>query len=134
HVFCEKPLALDLEASLRALDAVEAAGVTLQIGLHRRFDPDWAAAAARIAAGELGRIYLFRTSLRDMRPPSLDYIRTSGGIFVDVMIHDFDVARWLVGESDMVTAFGAALSDPGFAAVGDVDQALVTLQFANGAL
>ena len=134
HVFCEKPVAFDLASTRRALDGARAAGIALQIGFHRRFDPDWASAAARIDAGELGDVYFFRTTLRDMRPPSLDYIRHSGGFFVDVTIHDLDTARWLVGEIEEVTAFGAALSDPAFAELGDVDNALVALRFASGAL
>ncbi len=134
HVFCEKPIALELEPTVRAIEAAEAAGVKLQVGFHRRFDPDWAAATTRIEAGELGDVYLFRTSLRDKRPPSIDYIAGSGGFFVDVTIHDLDTARWMVGEIDEVTAFGAALSDPAFAEVGDIDNAVVALRFASGAL
>ncbi len=134
HVFCEKPIALDVDTTLRAVAAARSAGVKLQVGFHRRFDPDWAAATARIQQGELGDVYLFRTSLRDMRPPAIDYIRTSGGFFVDVTIHDLDTARWMVGEIDEVTALGAVVSDPAFAEAGDVDTALVTLRFANGAL
>jgi myo-inositol 2-dehydrogenase/D-chiro-inositol 1-dehydrogenase len=134
HVFCEKPIALDPEPTGRAIAAARTAGVKLQVGFHRRFDPDWEEAAARIRAGELGQVYLFRTSLRDMRPPAMDYIRSSGGFFVDVTIHDLDTARWMVGEIDEVTAFGAALSDPVFAAAKDVDNALVALRFASGAL
>ena len=134
HVFCEKPLALDLEAAIRAVRVARERNVKLQVGFHRRFDRDWAAAAARVHAGELGDVYLFRTSLRDMQPPPLDYIRSSGGVFVDMTIHDLDTARWLVGDIDEVTAIGAALSDPGFAEAGDVDNAIVTLRFANGAL
>ena len=134
HVFCEKPIALDLESAMRAVAAGRDAGIKLQVGFHRRFDPDWADAAARIDAGELGDVYLFRTSLRDMQPPPLDYIRTSGGVFVDMTIHDLDTARWLVGDIDEVTAVGAVLSGPAFVEVGDVDHAIVTLRFESGAL
>jgi inositol 2-dehydrogenase len=134
HVFCEKPIALALAPTLRALEAARAAGIKLQVGFHRRFDPDWAAATARIRAGELGDVYLFRSSLRDMRPPGLDYIASSGGLFVDVTIHDLDTARWMVGEIEEVAAFGAVLSDPRFAELGDVDNAVVALRFASGAL
>ena len=134
HVFCEKPISLDLEPSVRAVEAARASGTKLQIGFHRRFDPDWVAATERIESGELGDVYLFRTSLRDMGPPAIDYIRTSGGFFVDVTLHDIDTARWMVGEIDEVTAFGAALSDPAFAEAGDVDNAVVALRFASGAL
>jgi predicted dehydrogenase len=134
HVFCEKPIALDPESTLQAIEAAERAGVKLQVGFHRRFDPDWAAAAARIHGGELGRVYLFRTSLRDKRSPGPAYVAGSGGFFVDVTIHDLDTARWLVGEIGEVTATGAAITDPSFAEVGDIDTAVVTLRFANGAI
>jgi inositol 2-dehydrogenase len=134
HVLCEKPIAFETADASHAVEAAEAAGIKLQVGFHRRFDPDWAAAAERIRTGELGDVYFFRTSLRDMAPPSLDYVRSSGGFFVDVTIHDLDTARWLVGEIDEVTAIGAALSDPAFAEAGDVDSAIVTLRFASGAL
>jgi myo-inositol 2-dehydrogenase/D-chiro-inositol 1-dehydrogenase len=134
HVFCEKPISLDLPSTLAAVDAASDGGIALQVGLHRRFDPDWAAAAERIRAGELGDVYLFRTTLRDKQPPPLDYIKDSGGFFVDVTIHDLDTARWLVGEIEEVTAFGAALSDEKFVEVDDVDNAVVALRFAGGAL
>ena len=133
-VFCEKPLSLDRAATLAALAAVADAGVPLQVGFHRRFDPDWAEATERIRAGELGEVYLFRTSLRDMRSPRPEFLASSGGFFLDVTIHDLDTARWMVGEVVEVTATGAALSDPGFAVLGDIDTALVTLRFASGAL
>jgi predicted dehydrogenase len=132
-VFCEKPLSLDRATTVATIEAVEAAGVPLQVGFHRRFDPDWAAAAARIAAGELGEVTLFRTSLRDMTPPDPSFLSGSGGFFVDVTVHDLDVARWLVGEVVEVSAHGAA-SDPAFAALGDIDTAVCVLRFANGAL
>jgi inositol 2-dehydrogenase len=134
HVFCEKPISLDLASTLAAIDAARKAGIAFQIGFHRRFDPDWTAAAARIHAGELGHVYLFRTTLRDMQPPPMEYISNSGGFYVDVTIHDLDTARWLVGEIEEVTAFGAALSDPAFAGLDDVDNAIVVLRFTNGAL
>jgi inositol 2-dehydrogenase len=134
HVFCEKPISLELPPTLRAIEAAREAGIKLHVGFHRRFDPDWAAATARIRAGELGDVYLFRTSLRDMRPPAFDYIASSGGLFADVTIHDLDTARWMVGEIEEVSAFGAALSDGAFAEVGDVDNAVVVLRFASGAL
>jgi myo-inositol 2-dehydrogenase / D-chiro-inositol 1-dehydrogenase len=134
HVFCEKPISLDRPETVAAIEAVRSAGVVFQVGFHRRFDPDWAAAADRIRAGELGQVYLFRTSLRDMTPPRPEFLAHSGGFFVDVAIHDLDVARWLVGEIVEVTAHGTALSDPGFAEIGDIDTAVVVLRFENGAL
>ena len=132
-VFCEKPISLDRATSVRTIEAVEKAGVPFQVGFHRRFDPDWVAVAERIHAGELGEVTLFRTSLRDMDPPNPAFLSGSGGFFVDVTVHDLDVARWLVGEVVEVTAHGAA-SDPAFAELGDIDTAVVVLRFANGAL
>jgi len=134
HVFCEKPVALEVEPTVRAIQAAAAAGVKLQVGFHRRFDPDWVAATARIGAGELGDVHFFRTSLRDKRPPSIEYVAGAGGFFADVTIHDLDTARWMVGEIDEVTAVGAVLSDPGYADLGDIDHAVVALRFASGAL
>jgi myo-inositol 2-dehydrogenase/D-chiro-inositol 1-dehydrogenase len=134
HVFCEKPISIELEPTLRAIEAAGRAGVLLQIGFHRRFDPDWAAVKRRMAAGELGRVYLFRSSLRDLAPPPLEYLRGCGGFFVDTTIHDFDAARWLIGEVDEVSAAGVAIADPNIAALGDVDTSVVTLRFANGAI
>jgi predicted dehydrogenase len=133
HVFCEKPISLDREEAVATIEAADRAGVVLQVGLHRRFDPDWVAATTRIHAGELGEVTLFRTSLRDMTPPPVQFLGGSGGFFVDVTVHDLDVARWMVGEVVEVTAHGAA-SDPAFAAIGDIDTAVVVLRFENGAL
>ena len=134
HVFCEKPISLDRRATVGAIEAVQASGVTFQVGFHRRFDPDWVAAVDRIRAGELGDVYLFQTSLRDMRSPGPEFLARSGGFFVDVTIHDLDTARWMVGEIVEISAYGAALSDPGFAGIGDIDTAVVVLRFENGAL
>jgi myo-inositol 2-dehydrogenase/D-chiro-inositol 1-dehydrogenase len=134
HVFCEKPISLDLESTYRAIRAVGTAGVKLQVGFHRRFDPDYRIAREKIASGEVGDVYLFRNSFRDMQPPSFDFLRTSGGLFADLSLHDFDLARWLVGEVEEVTAVGAALSDPRFEELGDLDNAIIILQFAGGAL
>lgn len=130
-VFCEKPISLDRATTVQVLDAVERAGVALQVGFHRRFDPDWVSVADRRA--ELGEITLFRTSLRDMTPPRPEFIAGSGGFFADVTVHDLDVARWLVGEVVEVSAHGSA-TDPAFAQVGDIDTAVVVLRFASGAL
>ena len=134
HVFCEKPNSHDLERTYQVVEAVREAGVGLQVGFQRRYDPDYRAAEEKISAGHIGEIYLFRTTLRDMRSPGFDYIKGSGGFFADVTVHDFDAARWLVGEITEVTAVGAALSDPGFEEVGDIDNAVITLRFASGAL
>jgi myo-inositol 2-dehydrogenase/D-chiro-inositol 1-dehydrogenase len=134
HVFCEKPLSLDRQAAVDTIEAVRTTGVAFQVGFHRRFDPDWAAAAARMHAGELGQVHLFRTSLRDMTPPKAEFLGGSGGFFVDMTIHDLDTARWMVGEIVEVTAKGAVLTDPAIAEIGDLDTAVVLLRFENGAL
>jgi myo-inositol 2-dehydrogenase/D-chiro-inositol 1-dehydrogenase len=134
HVFCEKPISLRLERTRQVFEAVRAAGVKLQMGFHRRFDPDYRAAKKKNSAGHIDEVYLFRTCLRDMRSPGFDYIKGCGGFFADVTVHDFDAARWLVGEISEVTAAGVALSDPGFEEVGDLDNAVIVLRFASGAL
>jgi inositol 2-dehydrogenase len=134
HVFCEKPISLDRQTTVETIDAVRAAGVKLQVGFHRRFDPDWVAVAERMHAGELGDVHLFRTSLRDMKAPKAEFLAGSGGFFLDVTIHDLDTARWMVGEVVEVSAHGAALTDPEIARIGDLDTAVVVLRFANGAL
>jgi predicted dehydrogenase len=133
HVFCEKPISLDRTTTVATIEAAEAAGIVFQVGFHRRSDPDWAAAADRIHAGELGEVTFFRTSLRDMTPPNPAFLSGSGGFLLDVVVHDLDVARWLVGEVVEVHAHGAA-ADPEFAALGDIDTAVTVLRFANGAL
>ena len=134
HVFCEKPISLDRPETVETIEAMRAAGVIFQVGFHRRFDPDWTAAVDRMRAGELGDVYLFRTSLRDMKPPKAEFLARSGGFFVDVTIHDLDAARWMVGEVVEVSAHGSALAEPGIAALGDIDTAVVVLRFENGAL
>ncbi|TCJ19729.1 inositol 2-dehydrogenase [Rubrobacter taiwanensis] len=134
HVFCEKPISLELSRTYEVIETVRSSGVKLQAGFHRRFDPDYRTAREKISAGEVGDIYLFRTSLRDMRSPGFEFLKGSGGFFADVTLHDFDTARWMIGEIEEVTAFGAALSDPGFEEIGDIDNAVVVLRFATGAL
>jgi inositol 2-dehydrogenase len=134
HIFCEKPISLDLESTYRAIDAVSKANVSLQVGFHRRFDPDYRNARERIVSDEIGQIYLFRTSVRDMRAPSFDFIKGSGGLFIDFTLHDFDATRWLIGEIEEITAVGAVLSDPDFERGGHIDNAIITLRFVGGAL
>jgi myo-inositol 2-dehydrogenase/D-chiro-inositol 1-dehydrogenase len=134
-IFCEKPISLDLAEVDRALAAVDEAGVPFQIGFNRRFDPAHAAVAAAVADGTVGEPHLVRISSRDPAPPPMSYVRTSGGIFLDMTIHDFDMARFVTG-SEVVEVFarGAVRVDPGFAEAGDVDTAVVMLTHANGCL
>jgi myo-inositol 2-dehydrogenase / D-chiro-inositol 1-dehydrogenase len=134
-IFCEKPVSLDLSEVDRALAAVEDAGVPFQIGFNRRFDPGHAAVAAAVADGTVGEPQLVRISSRDPAPPPMAYVRGSGGIFLDMTIHDFDMARFVSG-SEVVEVFarGAVRIDDGFAAADDVDTAVVTLVHADGCL
>jgi myo-inositol 2-dehydrogenase/D-chiro-inositol 1-dehydrogenase len=134
-IFCEKPVSLDLGVVDRALEAVEAAGVPFQIGFNRRFDPAHAAVREAVASGAVGDPHLVRISSRDPAPPPLEYVRHSGGLFLDMMIHDFDMARFVTG-SEVVEVFarGAVRVEPAFADAGDVDTALVTLVHEDGCL
>ena len=134
-VFCEKPVSLDLAELDRALGAIDAAGVPFQIGFNRRFDPAHASVREAVASGAVGDPHLVRISSRDPDPPPLEYVRTSGGLFLDMMIHDFDMARFVTG-SEVVEVFarGAVRVEPWFAEVGDIDTALVTLEHADGCL
>jgi len=135
HIFCEKPIDLHLGRIDHALAAVERAGVKLQIGFNRRFDPNFRRVRDVVAAGQIGRPHVLRITSRDPQPPPIAYIKVSGGIFLDMMIHDFDMARYLMGEDvDEIYAAGGVLVDPAIGEAGDVDTALVTLRFAGGAL
>ena len=132
-VFCEKPVDLGAERIVACLEVVERAGTPLMIGFNRRFDPHFAALQARIAAGEIGAVEIVTILSRDPAPPSLAYIARSGGLFRDMMIHDFDMARFLLGEEPVeVHALGSALVDPAIGEAGDVDTAAVLLRTASG--
>jgi myo-inositol 2-dehydrogenase/D-chiro-inositol 1-dehydrogenase len=134
-IFCEKPLSLDLHELDRALAAVADAGVPFQIGFNRRFDPAHQAVRDAVVSGEVGDPHVVRISSRDPAPPPLDYVRTSGGLFLDMTIHDFDMARYVAGSEVVeVYARGAVRVDPAFGEAGDVDTALITLVHANGCL
>jgi myo-inositol 2-dehydrogenase/D-chiro-inositol 1-dehydrogenase len=134
-VFCEKPVSLQLPELDRALAAIEAAGVPFQIGFNRRFDPAHAAVHDAVASGAVGDPHLVRISSRDPEPPSLEYVGTSGGLFLDMTIHDFDMARYVTG-SEVVEVFaqGTIRIEPSFEQAGDVDTALVTLLHEDGCL
>ena len=135
HIFCEKPISLSLAEIDRALAAVAKAGVKLQVGFNRRFDSNFLRVRQAVASGEIGTPNIFHIVSRDPFPPPLSYLRPSGGIFLDMMVHDFDMARFLLGEEvEEVYAQGAVLVDPGFAAEDDFDTALVMLRFRSGAI
>ncbi|MEN8182862.1 MAG: inositol 2-dehydrogenase [Myxococcota bacterium] len=135
HVFCEKPIALDLASIDRALSQVRSAGVKLQVGFNRRFDPAVRRLHEAIRSGAIGSPELLRITSRDVEPPPLDYVRRSGGLFLDMTIHDLDLARFLAGsEVRRVHAAGSVCVDPGIGEAGDVDTAVVSLEFQNGVL
>ena len=135
HIFCEKPIDYDLARIRAALAAVDQAGVKLQIGFNRRFDPSFAKVRELVASGAVGQPHLIRITSRDPGPPPLEYIRVSGGIFLDMTIHDFDMVRFLSGsEAESIYAIGGALVDPAIGEAGDVDTAIVTMRLRNGAL
>jgi myo-inositol 2-dehydrogenase / D-chiro-inositol 1-dehydrogenase len=133
-IFCEKPVALGLERTQRALEVVKAKGVAFQIGFNRRFDPPYALAKQKLLAGEIGEIEQFISVMRDPSPPALEYLKISGGMFLDQSIHELDCARFLVGEVEEVSAWGAVLIDPAIGELGDVDTGMISLRFKNGAL
>ncbi len=134
--FCEKPPALSLAECAAMSDAVETSGAFFQMGFMRRFDPGYAAAKEKISQGAIGRPVVFKSTSRDPFRPSLEYANpaSSGGIMVDMGIHDFDLARWFMGEVDTVSAVGAVLAYPEMASIGDIDNAIATLVFADGRL
>jgi myo-inositol 2-dehydrogenase / D-chiro-inositol 1-dehydrogenase len=135
HIFCEKPIALGLEKIDAALDAVEKAGVKLQIGFNRRFDPNFRKVRTMVAEGKIGTPHIIRITSRDPAPPPLSYVKVSGGMFLDMTIHDFDMARYLSGsEVEEVYTAAAVMVDPAIGEAGDVDTAIITLRFANGAI
>lgn len=134
HIFCEKPIDLNAGRIRAVLQAVEKAGVLLQIGFQRRFDHNFCRLHEDLVSGRLGQANLLRITSRDPQPPPLEYIQVSGGLFLDMMIHDFDMARFLFGEVAALQAVGACLADPAIGRAGDIDTAVVTLQFQSGAL
>ena len=134
-IFCEKPISLDLAEVDDALAAVDAAGARLQIGFNRRFDPAHRFVRDAAAGGSLGPLHLVRISSRDPAPPPIEYIETSGGIFLDMTCHDIDMARYVTGSEVVeVHANGAVRVDPAIGEVGDLDTAVLTLRHADGCL
>ena len=135
HIFCEKPLALDLQQIDDALQAVRDYEVKLQVGFNRRFDPSFHQAQEAVAAGRIGTPHLVRVTSRDPEPPPAEYVKASGGIFLDMTIHDFDISGYLAGdEIEELYATGSTLIDPAIGQAGDLDTAMVMLRFAKGAL
>ncbi|MEO1701341.1 MAG: inositol 2-dehydrogenase [Pseudomonadota bacterium] len=132
-IFCEKPIDLDVDRVRQCLVVVEKTGASLMVGFNRRFDPHFASAKTAITDGKIGKVELVQITSRDPAPPPIDYIKVSGGIFRDMMIHDFDMARFLLGEEPVnVFASGSVLVDPAIGEAGDVDTATATLTTASG--
>ncbi|MFV1858510.1 MAG: inositol 2-dehydrogenase [Anaerolineales bacterium] len=135
HIFCEKPLDFELSRIDDALEAVEAAGVKLQVGFNRRFDPNFRKVREMATEGKIGEPQILRITSRDPEPPPLEYVKASGGIFLDMTIHDFDMARYITGsEVEEIYVIGAVMIDPKIGEVGDLDTAIITLRFENGVI
>lgn len=135
HVFCEKPIDFDLDRIKKVIDAVEEKGVKFQVGFNRRFDRNFKHVRDTVQAGTIGDPHIVMVTSRDPAPPPVSYVKVSGGIFLDMMIHDFDMVRYLSGsEVTEVYTNGVVLVDPAIGEAGDVDTAIVTLKFANGAI
>jgi inositol 2-dehydrogenase len=135
-IFCEKPLSIALDEAMRIRSAVTRSGVFFQMGFMRRFDRGFAAAKKQLDEGTIGEAVVFKSTSRDPYRPSIEYAnpRTSGGLIIDMGIHDFDLARWYMGDVAAVQAIGGLLAYPELGAVGDIDNAVISLIFASGRL
>jgi myo-inositol 2-dehydrogenase / D-chiro-inositol 1-dehydrogenase len=134
-IFCEKPVDLSLARARVCAEAVRSAGVPCMVGFQRRHDPTFASLKQRIDDGEIGVPEMLVVTSRDPGAPPLDYIKRSGGIFKDMLIHDFDIFRWIIGdEAATVYATGSCLTDPGIASAGDIDATAVTIRTRDGRL
>lgn len=139
HIFCEKPVDLSVERAEACAVAVQQAGVACMIGFQRRFDPTFNALKSRLSDGEIGVPELLTITSRDPAPPPVEYLKQSGGIFRDMLIHDFDVFRWILcdegrDEAVWLSATGACLGDPAIAQAGDIDTAIVSIRTRSGRL
>jgi myo-inositol 2-dehydrogenase/D-chiro-inositol 1-dehydrogenase len=134
HIFCEKPLSLDLASIDAVMEKIKATGVKLQIGFNRRFDKNLKRVRKVVNSGQLGRPCIMHIVNRDPEPPTLEYAKTSGGMFLDMSIHDFDMARFQIGEVEEVYAIGNVLLAPYLKDLGDVDVDIITLRFVNGVI
>lgn len=134
HIFCEKPVDLTVAKIKKVIAAVEKAGVKLQIGFNRRYDHNFAEIKRLANDGKLGKLQTIKITSRDPEPPSIDYVKVSGGIFLDMTVHDFDMARFIGGEVEEVYANAAVTVDEAIGEAGNVDTALIALKFKNGAI
>ncbi|MGI6109448.1 MAG: inositol 2-dehydrogenase [Eubacteriaceae bacterium] len=135
HVFCEKPIDHDINKIQDVVDALEGTDLKYQVGFNRRFDHNFAALQKAVADGKIGTPEIIKITSRDPEPPSLDYVKVSGGMFMDMTIHDFDMARFLSGsDAEEVYVQSAVNVDPAIGEAGDVDTAVITIKMKNGAL
>ncbi|QSH41842.1 inositol 2-dehydrogenase [Lentisphaerota bacterium ZTH] len=135
HIFCEKPLAFELDRIQEAIDAVEKAKVKFQVGFNRRFDADYKSIHDQVAAGKIGAPHIIKITNRDPLRPDPKFIPNSGGMFMDMTVHDFDMARYVSGQEVVeVYAAGACLVDPQIAELGDIDTTLISLKLSDGTL
>lgn len=135
HIFCEKPIDFSLQKIDQALALVKGKGVKLQVGFNRRFDPNFNRVRQAVTAGEIGEPHLIHIISRDPEPPTPEYVKTSGGIFMDMTIHDFDMARYLIGKEVVeIYAAGGCRIDPEIGKAGDLDTILLLLKYEDGTL
>lgn len=135
HVFCEKPVDHDVEKIKEVLQAVKSAGTKYQVGFNRRFDHNFKAVKEAVAAGKIGVQHIIKITSRDPEAPPISYVKISGGMFLDMTIHDFDMVRYLSGSEVIeVYAMGGVLVDPGIGEAGDIDTAIITMKLKNGAM
>ncbi len=135
HVFCEKPISQDLAKIKAVMEVLKDSGVKFQVGFNRRFDHNFEAVRKAVAEGKIGDVHIVKVTSRDPEAPPLEYVRVSGGMFLDMTIHDFDMVRFLTS-SDVVEVYasGTALVNPAIKDAGDIDTAVITMKLANGAL
>lgn len=135
HVFCEKPVSHDVKEILEIKELVKKHKVKYQVGFNRRFDKNFMAARQAVEAGEIGDLHILKITSRDPAPPPVSYVKVSGGIFLDMTIHDFDMVRYMSGEEvDEVYAFGGVLVDEEIGKAGDIDTAIISMKLKSGAL
>lgn len=135
HIFCEKPIDHDVNKILEVKKALEGSGVKYQVGFNRRFDHNFAAARKAVADGQIGDLDILKVCSRDPGAPPVEYVKVSGGIFLDMTIHDFDMVRFMSGaEVEEVFAYGAVRVDPAIGKAGDIDTAVISMKLSNGAI
>lgn len=135
HVFCEKPISQDLNKIKEVMEELKKSNVKFQVGFNRRFDHNFQAVKNAVEAGKVGDVHLIRVTARDPQAPPIEYVKSSGGMFLDMTIHDFDMVCFLSGSKVLeVYAAGAALVNPDISKVGDIDTAIITLKMENGAI